>query len=221
MATVRFSDDLISRVTKTARNMFRDRITIAETGHPDWGNDIYDLMFESTVEQMNNMPDGYFHTDNEITLSGFKGAGWDSDINLRLELRLHGYRRFPANISAELHGLSKDGMRMGGYTLNSEDDRWGRIEAEYKTYCLLVVAVKNEAKVFVQGVRQVMGTFPTLSPALKAWPALWDLIPEDVRERHREVKPRNIAKKQAAAVLNASVDLNALTGSVAAKKFTR
>jgi len=220
MATVRFSGDLISRVSKAARNMFSDRITIAETGHSDWGDDIYDLMFESTVEQMDSMPDGYFNTDNEITISGFAGEGWDSDINLRLELRLRGHRRFPADISAGLHGLSRDGMRIGGYMLNSEDDRWVRIKAEYKTYCLLVVAVKKESRVFVQGVREVMATFSTLSPALKAWPALWDLIPEDVRERHREVKPRDMGKKRAAE-LDASVDLSALTGSVAAKKFTR
>jgi len=34
------------------------------------------------------------------------------------------------------------------------------------------------------------------------------------------VKPRDMVKKRAAE-LNASVDLSALTGSVAAKKFTR
>jgi len=220
MATVRFSGDLITRVILEARDMFSYRIATVETDHPDWGNDIYALMFESTVEQMDNMPDGYFNADNEITFGGFAGEGWDSDINLRLVLRLHGRRRFPANISAELHGLYKGGMRMGGYMLSSEDGRWGRIKAEYKTYCLSVAAVKKEAKVFVQGVKQVMGAFSTLSPALKAWPALWDLIPEDVRERHREVKPRDVVKKRAAE-LNASVDLSALTGSVAAKKFTR
>jgi hypothetical protein len=52
-----------------------------------------------------------------------------------------------------------------------------------------------------------------LAPALKAWPALWELIPDDVKEKHREVKERSKGG------IDLDVDLNKLTAVSTAAKF--
>jgi hypothetical protein len=62
-------------------------------------------------------------------------------------------------------------------------------------------------------VKEVCNTYSTLAPALKAWPPLWDLIPEDVKDKHREIKER--IKNE--AVL--SVDIGKLTALSTAAKF--
>jgi len=68
---------------------------------------------------------------------------------------------------------------------------------------------------FVNAVKEVITAHATLSPALKMWPPLWDLIPEEYKERHRQVVERE--KKE--VVVN--VDLGTLTATVVAHKLTR
>ena len=62
-------------------------------------------------------------------------------------------------------------------------------------------------------VSKVCDAYSTLAPALKAWPPLWDLIPEDVKDKHREIKER----VKSEAVL--SVDIGKLTALSTTAKF--
>jgi hypothetical protein len=61
-----------------------------------------------------------------------------------------------------------------------------------------------------------METYSTLAPAIKAWPALWDLVPDEAKERHKKVVER--VKKDASDV---GVDLNSMTAAVTFSKLTR
>jgi len=72
----------------------------------------------------------------------------------------------------------------------------------------------------IEGVILKLNAYSTLAPALKAWPALWDLVPEDKKDKHREVVVRTKAS-DTAANLAEEVDLSKLTGHVTADKLTR
>jgi len=61
----------------------------------------------------------------------------------------------------------------------------------------------------------VIEAHATLAPALKMWQPLWDLIPEEYKDRHRQVVERE--KKD----VKVDVDLTALTAQVAFHKMTR
>ena len=61
-----------------------------------------------------------------------------------------------------------------------------------------------------------MTTYSTLAPALKAWPALWDLLDEDTKERHKKIVERK--KKDTDDI---GVDLNSMTAAVTFSKLTR
>jgi hypothetical protein len=76
-----------------------------------------------------------------------------------------------------------------------------------------VSAAQQRQADFVNMVSKVCDAYTTLAPALKAWPPLWDLIPDDVKDKHREIKERT--KNE--VVLD--VDINKLTAMSTAAKF--
>jgi len=225
MATVRFSEDLRGRIKSNAREMFDTRISEAKRNPPNWAGNIYDLVFSDTKKMMCDLPDGYFETDKDINLYGFKGKDWDEDINESIRMYFNEAnnerRRFPHDMSSigdEATGLLGGGSY--GWYLNADDPRWDSIKKEYKKYCLKIHKLEQEQKAFVGGVQEVINAYATLAPALKAWPALWDLVPEEKKEKHREVVERRKAS-DTAANLAEEVDLSKLTGHVTADKLTR
>ena len=227
MATVRFSDAMRSDITYKAGRIFDDRLREARENPPNWAGNIYDLAFGENVAKMNEFPDGYFDTDNDINFYGFEGGTWNKDINENLRMYFSedktGMRRFPHDITDLDHatlGLHADSSSNYGWTLDATDPRWNNIKEEYKKYCRKINKLEQEQKAFVDGVKEVINAYSTLAPALKAWPALWDLISEEKKDKHREVVERRKASDTAAGLAE-EVDLSKLTGQVTANKLTR
>jgi hypothetical protein len=89
---------------------------------------------------------------------------------------------------------------------------WEEFATEFNAYNERAKAAEARRTEFVEMVTKVIGAYATLAPALKAWPPLWDLIPDDVKDKHREIVERE--KK----TVELNVDLNKLTAlSTAAK----
>ena len=74
----------------------------------------------------------------------------------------------------------------------------------------------DERDKFVANVDLIMNTYSTLAPALKAWPPLWDLIPADKQERHKEI----VERKKKDIQLENVVDLNSMTAVSVMAKLT-
>jgi hypothetical protein len=62
-------------------------------------------------------------------------------------------------------------------------------------------------------VYKICNTYSTLAPALKAWPPLWELIPENVKDTHRKI----VERTKNDVVLD--VDIGKLTALSTAAKF--
>jgi hypothetical protein len=150
-------------------------------------------MFKDTKDQMDALPDGYFNTMDDMDLSGFQGKDWDSAINGGVDMPFPGdeVRKVPYDWAEnkEAHGVHRAGS-YGGFTLNADDPRWDTLKAEYKVFCLKVHKLEQEQAVFIDGVDKVINAYSTLAPALKAWPPLWDLVPSDKQEKHKEIVER-------------------------------
>jgi hypothetical protein len=69
---------------------------------------------------------------------------------------------------------------------------------------------------FVKGVEDIIKNFSTLAPALKAWPPLWDLIPRDKQEKHKEIVERKSNKPVAL-----DMDTSSLTAAVTMAKLVK
>jgi hypothetical protein len=92
---------------------------------------------------------------------------------------------------------------------------WGELFVEVKEWQDRIKAVNTKRDEFVAQVQKIITAHATLAPALKMWQPLWDLIPEEYKERHRKVVERE--KKELAI----DVDLSAMTAAVVAHKITR
>ena len=89
------------------------------------------------------------------------------------------------------------------------------IKAEAIAYMDRVKVLRERQTAFVEQVKKIINAHATLAPALKMWQPLWDLIPEEYKERHRKVVERT--KNE----VTVDVDLGSLTAAVVAHKLTR
>jgi len=64
-------------------------------------------------------------------------------------------------------------------------------------------------------VASVLNSFSTLAPALKEWPALWELVPDYAKNKYKEITEKRGASK-------ANIDkemLGWMTGAMTAAKL--
>ena len=215
MATVRFSDNLQNDIINNAGRLFSDKLSrVAEDYPAEWGSTVYAIAFRDHGATMKALPTGYFKHSSTITLQGFIGEDWSRGDNNGVDLKLPTQMPFPMEMDAKLHGLAQS-HTYGGWTLNADDVRWDSFKAEYLTYCQGVDKVYEDKQAFVKGVKQIVSSYSTLAPALKAWPPLWDLVPDEKQERHKEIVFR--VKNE---VVVEGVDLNRLTAVSALAKLT-
>jgi hypothetical protein len=207
MATVRFSKELIARIEKQARDKMEPAIDKARALKVDdaWGQRIYDILFADVQPLIAQLPAGWLRTIEtiEITKVGRRyyvmtfplvsPQPWPHQFT-ETELA---YKRVPYGAGITL----KDHLV------------WGEFFAEVTAYHQRVQEVSKRRDEFVEMVKKVVNAYSTLAPALKAWPPLWELIPEDVKDKHREIKVR----EKTEVVLD--VDINKLTAMSTAAKF--
>lgn len=207
MATVRITKELTEIIQRNARAKFTDRIKAAEDAAPrgaKWGDYIYDKLFGQYVPIMDQLPAEFFHARDSITVSRIGGQS----VNLNFELSSP--RRwpagFPTDLPAEFNWTS---------TIILKDDLiWGELHAEVTAWRTKCHTIKEQAREFVEGVSKILASYSTLAPALKAWPPLWELVPEHTKNKHKEITERRKPEKAAP-----NVDVNRLTAVLTASKL--
>lgn len=209
MATVRFSQELKDAILKNAGSVFTKQIEAARSARPsnDWSGFIYDKLFGVHVPAMNALPITFFKRTTGISIERIGGV----QCSLRFELTSE--RPWPHEFQ-ESDLAKKSGYY--GEEIDLKDDLvWGELFAEIKRWKQGIADVEQKRNDFVKQVSQIINAHATLAPALKMWPALWDLVPEPTKEKHREIKVRE--KKE----VEVDVNLGALTAAVTFNKLTR
>jgi hypothetical protein len=229
MATVRFSNDLKGAIRNNAKGMFVDKLEKAAAAVPVSfnPNTIYELLFKDHMAEMDAMPEEYFVMNNTFSISTIRGRGVPDNMNQHpIDLDMGKRRRWPQGMNATVHGMTVHRRGMyGAICLNADDDRWSdELVAAYVNYCTVYDNIIESRDKFVKGVDAVIDTFSTLAPALKGWPALWDLLPGETKERHKEI----VERKKRVVLANSSgndehevVDLDSMTAAVVLTKLTQ
>lgn len=217
MATVRMSDELKNNITNNAKNMFADRIKAARESYSEtWGQRIYDALLGIHVPAMNALPVGFFFMTNKISLTTW------GDKPVHLEFQMNGSYPVPFTAPKD-SGYDVQGnayrhsceMRVSASRIMS-DVALGDINVEIMQWLDRIRVAEEQRDQFVSGVTNVLKVHTTLAPALRAWPPLWDLLPESTKNKHREVKERtNKGEVQIEA------DLGALTAMSTLIKLTK
>jgi hypothetical protein len=207
MATVRFSKELIDRIVAKARSNMAPAVTKAEESKPDnsWGQRIYDTMFLEAKPIISQVPAGWLKTMPRIEI----GRVGNAVCNMAFEFTTP--QPWPY-VFPDTELACKNSSY--GDSINLKDHLvWGEFHAEVTAYHQRVREVTTRHSEFIEAVKKICNTYSTLAPALKAWPPLWDLIPDDVKDKHREIKERT--KNE--VVLD--VDIGKLTAMSTAAKF--
>lgn len=189
MATVKFSKELRDRIVQTAASKFNAAIQAAQDSRPkDWGDKLYDLAFDQYQERMDALPKGFFATRNTLSISTITD-GSTPFVQVGIQFSLTGERRFPANIPPDCV------LRPRSY-----GDQLDLVDCpEIEDFKQEVIAWRKRIKVaeeqqqeLKKHVRAVIDSFATLAPALKAWEPLWTFIPEDIKEKHKQIVERSV-----------------------------
>lgn len=209
MATVRITKELVSTITKNARDKFADAISKAGEAKPDdkWGDYIYDKLFGKYYHTMKELPQQFFDYRQTIAIQSVGG------IFIGLNFSMSEPKPIPQALPAEVEEIAEREWN-GQYELK-HDLVWGGLYAEVKAWNDNCKAIRQKQKDFEFGVTTVLNAFSTLAPALKEWPPLWDLLPDDVKARHKDITVR---EKKAAPSVDRDT-LGKLTGAATAVKL--
>lgn len=215
MATVRISQELRSTIIQAARNKMQPAKARAEQSFDKtrWGNYVYDNIFSAEdIARAKALPSYWLMCVKEIRVLHV------GNTKLGLSLPLTTPSPWPVNSPGravtftQLYGPSSN---VGpAIALSSDCDVWSELEVDAIKYQNVVRAAEDRADQFIDSVNKLLDTYTTLAPALKAWPALWELIPDEYKERHKKV-----VVKATRETLTPAVDLTSMTAVIAAAKM--
>tara|TARA_R100000231_G_scaffold124251_1_gene94497 strand:- start:1543 stop:2229 length:687 start_codon:yes stop_codon:yes gene_type:complete len=228
MATVRFSDTLKGEIRSRAKAMFQDKISETIRNIPThWADKVYECFFPANVRNtMASLPDYVLPKKEFIEISGwhnapqdivwqtgaYKHQTWKLDggaIRLSFDKPVPWVDKFKESPTGFIQHYSHG-------TFDFTDPRWDWLKPEFKEYNRKVFEAISKQEKFLSSVNALMDTYTTLSPALKAWKPLWDLLPEEAKDRHRTIKERTVTKPE-----DLDIDFSSMTSAVALNKITK
>lgn len=211
MGTVRLGTDLKRAIISTAKNTFTKRIQATENNFkfPFDGAALYSMLFGEWEKKMEELPAGFFPIRQSIHIRSVGGIAPPSGM------LTCGPRRFPYDPGSRGHDfvLSMSFREHASVTL-MPSERWEPVIQAVHEWKRQHDAAVADRDAFVAGVNKVIEAHATLGAAVKTWPALWELVPEDVKERQRSTTK---AEKKDAAVLD--IDVDRMTAAIAMSKI--
>ncbi len=186
MAVVRITDYLKNFVVNKAGDQFIKAQKAAEALRPEIGQDVYNIVLKEFLKDTENIDSKYFHKVDSLNILVRGAEGGNVDENWGLD-----------GMQAVPYGLPKGSYKweVRGYhnTVSTEIKRDPQFDEIYNKvdawrHALHKAAANKQAA--IADVRKILDSFTTLAPALRAWPALWDLLPSDVQEKHKEIVER-------------------------------
>lgn len=210
MAVVRFSDELKTLIIDNAKLLFNGRLNKLTDNPPDFADEVANIVMAPYLEHINALPSGFFSTTEKLEINkiGSTHYGVSKKLSRKIPVPRERIRR-PDGVAFD--------AGYNGISVNLPDTpEFKHIKIKFDEWREEIDALEKQRDEFVAGVKKIINAHATLAPALKAWPPLWDLVPESTKERHRKVVER--VKTETVEV---DVDLTKLTSTVVAAKFIK
>jgi len=212
MATVRFSSVLKNDIIVRARGSMNIPVDRAVATKPDdnkWAMYIYNTIYGSVLPTLDKLPPKWFKERSTIEVTKIGVTSYDIAFQLDKAVK------WPQEFYETDHAKPSGSYYNAGLILKEHPD-WAELKAELDAYQGRIKAATDRRDEFVEMVRKVIEAYATLAPALKAWPALWDLLDETTKNKHREIKERvkNVVDLE-------DVDFTKLTAMSTAIKLSR
>lgn len=208
MAVVRITKQLTEDILTTAKGKFTDRIRAAEESVPNserWGDYVYEKLLGKHIPIMEQLPIEFFNVVNKLQVNRVGGQG------INIQFKLSANKRWPVLLPSD---APVDRSSYSHYIALNNDPVWDELHAEVVAWRTRCSNIRAQASEFTEGVSKVLSSYSTLAPALKAWPPLWDLLPEYAKNKHKEIVERTKPDREAP-----TLDTNKLTAVMAASKI--
>lgn len=219
MAVVRMSNELQREIIARANGLYAKRLDASTASFtlPFTGVQLYDELFRPWRTHMDALPPEFFFEAGSMSIRRV-GHIYVPENDLPLGVSYKFPRGLPKGYDFDLSTSFSTGR--GGYAFvvllmePGGNGRWDKLIADAVAWKMDHDKVISERDKFVTSVREVICAHTTLNAALKTWPALWELVPDEAKNRVRRSTERS---KADAKVVD--VDINKLTATVAASKI--
>lgn len=211
MATVRFSKDLIDDIKKKAVQPFDNKLKELEcsVSFDGWAETVREAICGEHLANIKAVPHNWFRTTSRLMVkipdtSGHHGSS--------VYFILPGPRPMPNSFegNADISEIGYSGI----ITLNHRSSKWDNLRAVYTAWTEQKASVAEQRRKMYVGIEELTKTYATLGPALKAWPALWDLLPDYAKNKHKE-----IVKREKAVPATLKADLGSMTAAMTLNKM--
>jgi hypothetical protein len=207
MTTVIISDQIRVQVADAIRKMYESKMHEAAKYPDGLGDSITERLYENYTEEqtMRALPARYFNTFNELNI---ETRAYDTHV-------LHLSRDYIAPYEfGPTCGIDDYYINSNILQFRIKDAiKFQDVITEFAKRKVAIEKAKTHREAAVEKAMTVLKTFKTLAPALKAWPALWNLLPKHIQERHKLVVEKTREKKSIPDDLN----MDDLTVMVAAR----
>lgn len=206
MATVRLTESLQDSIISNAKNLFAKRLQEAQAYPPEYndGDFIFDAYLDANPDQRRVLLDmaalkwGKRYPEIRVNIFG-------NMTTLRFAKPRTAYCGWAENWTSERIVITADNVP----ALRDLHDKLVQRQQAIK-------ALEAERDAFAKKVEAILDRCSTLKQALGIWPGLWELVPQDVRNKHNEVAVRTKREQDDTSL---EVDLDALNGAVVVAKI--
>jgi len=228
MATVRFSEELRRDIRRNAERLFDKRIKDARDLGVDTWPQMVATQYTNAVEGLlhgvpQEIRDIFLEYGDDFTLGKIFVAEGEPQLDVSMTNTVTKFplpRKDAPDVAKKLGFLKCERTYGRGMSVSID----GR-EPQWQELCALAVdrretitTANEERDKFVANVAHIVGSYATLAPALKAWPPLWDLVPEYKRDKHKEIVER---KRSTVEDVVGDIDLDSMTATTVASKLSR
>lgn len=188
MATVRISNDLAERILGNARALFSKRDNALDQARPEnWApGQLLNRWFDadprrrSTLESMVSLG---WSTTTSYTNFRFIESGGNT---IHTEAVTTGNMALPHAITGSIN--VREGTGPDTEMFAAEIEFFKDIKRQKRE-------LNAEATAFIDQVRKVVRNCSTLKQALSVWPGIWELVPQEFKDKHNEVSERKTAER--------------------------
>lgn len=187
MATVRITEKLINDTLANVREKFEPAFRAAETSldTTGWADRIYETIYREYLPQINALPADFFGKREGIDLK----TGNSPFQTRELALKFAAARPLPQAMPENPYMEFTQSWRPWEYRVKSWG-AWPDMEEAYNAWTARVKRVLDDREAMKVSVHKLLRSHSTLAPCIKKWPALWDLLSDEYRDKHREVVER-------------------------------
>lgn len=207
MATVKIGKELREAVLKKAKELFtikQAKLREEMVLNKDYGQRVYNIIMSPYLPIIAQLPQGFFRQVEELNFS-IEGVTFPHKFSVKQPW-------FFANPKNNL--IIDSGYYVTDVKLSRNATEFSEIRDVAVSYIAKKTEIDAQSQSFISGVEKILNAYSTLAPALKAWPALWDLLSDEVKAKHKEIVDRKKSE-----VVEVDVDLSQLTSAVVAHKL--